>query len=98
MEAALDAMPRGLNDAFEETLQRIQKQPDGRKQLGMNTLMWISHARRPLRVMELGEALAINLKPGQAFSNRKYWQSKEILVTVDKESSIIRLVHYSVQE
>jgi len=105
MEDALDAMPRGLNDAFEETLQRIQKQPDGRKRLGMNTLMWISHARRPLRVMELGEALAINLKPGQTFSNRKYWQSQEMmvtsclgLVTVDKESSIIRLVHYSVQE
>lgn len=105
MEDALDAMPSGLNDAFEETLQRIQKQPDGRRRLGMNTLMWISHARRPLRVMELGQALAINLKPGETFSNSKYWQSQKMMVTsclglvvVDEESSIIRLVHYSVQE
>lgn len=105
MEDALDAMPSGLNDAFEETLQRIQKQPDGRRRLGMNTLMWISHARRPLRVMELSQALAINLKPGETFSNSKYWQSQKMMVTsclglvvVDEESSIIRLVHYSVQE
>lgn len=105
MEDALESMPHGLNDAFEETLQRIQKQPHGRSKLAMRTLMWISHARRPLKVDELSEALAINLMPGGTTSNRKYWQSQRMmvpsclgLVTVDEERSIIRLVHYSVQE
>ena len=103
MEEALVAMPRGLNDAFEETLQRIQKQPDGRKRIGLNALMWISHARRPLLVKELSEALAI--KPGDKAVNPKYKPSQKLMVacclglaTIDEESSVIRLVHYSVQE
>ena len=103
MEEALDSMPQGLNDAFEGTLQRIQNQPEKRKLLGMNTLMWISHARRPLKTAELSEALAI--RPGQTSMNSKFHKSQKMmvgcclsLVTVDKKSSIIRLVHYSVQE
>jgi hypothetical protein len=39
MEEALEKMPEGLSDAFEQTLLRISKQQDGRKNLGMNTLM-----------------------------------------------------------
>ena len=53
MEKALETMPCGLDDAFEETLQRIQDQPQNRKALGMNTLMWICHARRPMIIGEL---------------------------------------------
>lgn len=103
MEEALEKLPHGLNGAFEETLQRIQRQPEGRKRLGMNTLMWVSHVKRPLHVEELSDALAV--KMGEASLNPKYRPSQKLmvdcclgLVTVDKESSIVRLVHYSVQE
>ncbi|KAL9637688.1 MAG: hypothetical protein Q9164_002040 [Protoblastenia rupestris] len=103
MEDALEAMPRGLDDAFEDTLQRIQKQPEKRKNLGMKTLMWISHARRPLKAAELSEALAVS--PRQTFLNPKYQKSRKLmvacclgLVTFDEKSTFIRLVHYSVQE
>jgi len=103
VEEALDIMPSGLNDAVEETLQRIQKQPEKRRTLGMNTLMWISHSKRPLRVAELSEALSI--RPGESYLNPKFRKRQGLmlaccmgLVIVDKESSVIRLVHYSVQE
>lgn len=103
MEEALQLMPCGLDDAFEETMCRIQNQPDGRKRLGMNTLMWISHARRPLLVKELSEALAV--RTGMTSLNSRYQPLQKLmvecshgLVTVDEESSVIRLVHYSVQE
>ncbi|KAL9612899.1 MAG: hypothetical protein Q9167_002532 [Letrouitia subvulpina] len=103
MEEALQLMPCGLDDAFEETMRRIQNQPDGRKRLGMNTLMWISHARGPLLVKELSEALAI--RTGTASLNPRYQPLQKLmvecshgLVIVDEESSVIRLVHYSVQE
>lgn len=103
MEEALEKMPRGLKDAFEETIKRIQRQPEGRMRLGMNTLMWVSHVKRPLHFAELSEALAI--KPAEASLNPKYRPTPKLivdcclgLVTVDKESSIIRLVHYSVQK
>ena len=103
MHKALDAMPRGLEEAFEETLLRIQRQPEGRRKLGMNTLMWISHAKRPLLVSELSDALAV--RPGVTTLNPLYRPSQKLmvdsclgLVTINEESSVIRLVHFSVQE
>ena len=103
MEEALEVMPSGLDEAFEETLQRIQRQPEKRRMLGMSILMWISHARRPLKVAELSEALAV--KVGETSLNPKFSKSQKLmvacclgLVIVDEKSSVIRLVHYSVQE
>ena len=39
MEDAIEAMPHDLHQAFYQTLARIQRQPDGRKRLGMNVLL-----------------------------------------------------------
>lgn len=103
MEEALDQMPRDIGDAFEETLQRIKNQPDGQDTLGMNTLMWLAHARRPLLAAELSEALAIRL--GSASLSSKFRPSQKRMVdccmglaTVDEKSAVIRLMHHSVQE
>lgn len=103
MEDALEKLPCDLDDTFAETIQRIQKQPDGQDITGMNTLMWIVHARRPLLVTELSEALAI--KSGSTSLKTRYCPSQKRmvdccfgLVAVDEKSSIIRLVHFSVQE
>ena len=103
MEEALEKMPRGLEDAFKETLERIQKQPEGQNTLGMNTLMWLAHVRRPLLVNELSEALAIRSGSGFLKSRFRPSQKRMVdccmgLVTVDDKSSVIRLVHHSVQE
>ena len=103
MEDAIEAMPHDLHQAFYQTLARIQRQPDGRKRLGMKVLLWISHARGSLTVAELSEALAV--KPGNSSLNPRRRPSQNTmieccmgLVTVDRESSSIRLVHYALQE
>lgn len=103
MEEALDQLPRDIEDAFGETLQRIQNQPDGQNTLGMNTLMWLAHAKRPLLVAELSEAIAI--RPGSTSLNSKFRPSQKRMVgcclglaTVDEKSAVIRLMHHSVQE
>ena len=103
MEQALHTMPRGLNEAFKLTIQRIKERPDGQNTLGLSTLMWLTHARRPLLAVELSEALAIDL--GATSLNFRFRPSQKRmvdccmgLVVVDDKSSIIRLVHYSVQE
>ena len=103
MKTALGRLPRGLNDALDSTLSRIRDQPDGRRRIGSNTLMWISHAKRPLRVIELSEALAVRL--GDKSLNRDSQPRPGTivdccmgLVTVDEETSEVRLVHFSVQE
>ncbi|KAL8828698.1 MAG: hypothetical protein Q9191_002441 [Dirinaria sp. TL-2023a] len=103
MEAALETMPCGLDGAIEETLHRTQQQQSSRKNLSVKALMWISYAKRPLRVDQLADALAINStdrtwNPRNRPDSRLILESCLGLVTLDQESSVIRLVHYSVQE
>ena len=103
MKEALARIPLGLNDALGSTLSRIRNQPDGRRRMGLNTLMWISHAKRPLLINELSEALAI--RSGDSLLNRDSQPRPGVLtdccmglVTVDEKTSEVRLVHFSVQE
>ena len=103
MKRALGELPHGLNDALSSTLSRIRDQPGGRRRLGLNILMWISHAKRPLLVNELSEALAIRL--GDKSLNRDNQPRPGVivdccmgLVAVDEKSSEVRVVHFSVQE
>ena len=103
MRRALRKMPKSLDATFGETLKRLQRQSRSRSQLGLNTLMWISHAKRPLRVEELQQALAIDPEDTSLDADN-YASVKHMvecclgLATIDEESSSIRLVHYSVQE
>ena len=103
MRRALRKMPKSLDATFDETLKRLQRQSKSRSQLGLYTLMWISHAKRPLQVEELQQALAIDPED-TSLDMENYASVKHViecclgLVTVDEESSSIRLVHYSVQE
>ena len=103
MEEALETMPRALDDAFEATLKRIQDQPENRRALGMKALMWISYAQRPLLIGELVDILA--LKSSERSLNQRHRPSPRLLleccfglVSLDEKSSVVRLVHYSVQE
>jgi uncharacterized protein YjiS (DUF1127 family) len=57
IEDALDDIGITLKNAFEETMNRIQDMPEGRRRLGMHALAWISYARRPLTVCELLDVL-----------------------------------------
>lgn len=103
MEDALEALSRNLPGAFEETINRIQRLPESRRQLGMNALMWICHAKCPLTVSELSEALSVRV--GQVDISRKRCPSANMileccqgLVILDPESMSIRLAHYAIQE
>jgi hypothetical protein len=103
MEDALISLSRNLPEAFEETIARIQRLPDSRRRLGINTLMWICHAKRTLTVFELSEALSVRL--GQTNMSQKYCPSPNMiieccqgLVILDSESKSIRLAHYAIQE
>lgn len=71
--------------------------------LARRAICWISYAQRPLTTQELCCALAI--EPGdKALNTDNVYEIEDIvsicagLVTVDEESSIIRLTHYTAQE
>jgi len=81
---------------------RMKEQPKSRMELGMSTIMWWLLAKR-LLVKELQHALAVKARD-------TVWDEEDIptatvflsaclgLVVVDKETTTVRLVHYSLQE
>ena len=101
----LDEMTRGegLGDAYAATLSRIEAQQKSRSKLGIKVLMWVSHSERPLHVDELCHALGV--EEGSMDLNTRNIPAIETLltcclglVTVEKSSSTVRPVHYTLQE
>ena len=75
----------------------------GHRKLARQVLAWITYAQRLLTTEELRHALAIELDE-RALDDQNLNDTEEIvsvcagLVTIDQESSIIRLTHYTTQE
>ena len=92
-----------LGQAFEDTIQRIEREPRNRQQVAMQTLVWLSHACRPLQINHLLYALATQVGD-TVFDRDNLLQPRLIvescfgLVVIDEESSNVRLVHYTLQD
>ena len=92
-----------LDNVYDQTMRRIREQKGDRSRLGMEVLMWVSHAERPLRIDELCHALATEM--GAPDLNSENIRSQDTvlrsclgLAVVDKETSTVRLIHYTLQE
>ncbi|KIW67300.1 hypothetical protein PV04_06564 [Phialophora macrospora] len=100
--SAQDKQQNALTQAYEYAIERIDGQKSGFRGLAKRVLSWITCAKRPLTTLELQHALAVN--PGDAeLDEENIPETDDIisvcagLVTVDEESGIIRLVHYTTQ-
>ena len=92
-----------LGDVYGATVERIKAQDGDKSRLGMAALMWISHAERPLGADELCHALAVQLGStdfdvGNIPSMSTLVSCCQGLITVDKEASTMRLIHFTLQE
>lgn len=92
-----------LDNAYRETIRRVESQPSGDVELAKNIISWITLARRPLTCDELRSALAV--EPGTTELDPEALLGIEDLaavcgglVIVDGESNIVRLVHYTAQQ
>ncbi|KFY91994.1 hypothetical protein V498_05199 [Pseudogymnoascus sp. VKM F-4517 (FW-2822)] len=103
---ALKKLPTGseaYDNAYEDAMRRIEGQLAGEKELAKQVLSWITCAKRPLTTSELEHALAVELEESQ-FDEENLSPIEDMvsvcagLVTVDEESGIVRLVHYTTQE
>jgi len=101
----LDEMTKGegLCDAYPATLSRMKAQQKSRSKLGVEVLVWASHAERPLHVDELCHALGV--EDGSMELNIRNIPGIETLipctlgfVEVEKSSSTVRLVHSTIRE
>ncbi|KAI1743343.1 ankyrin repeat protein [Xylaria scruposa] len=84
-------------------MHRIEKQSEAQASLAKRTLAWIVCAMEPLDHRVLRDALAVQPKDREFNSNRVTKLDTIIsvccgLVTVDKGSDVIRLVHFTAQE
>lgn len=90
-------------------MKRIKEQKPGFCHLAASTLSWLSHAKRQLKKLELQYALSVNMELDsnnipQEFDDDGIPEIDLIvsschgLVTVDEESDVIQLVHYTTQE
>ncbi|KAL2671363.1 hypothetical protein Neosp_013948 [[Neocosmospora] mangrovei] len=94
---------QALDYAYEQAMERINSQKPGLRDIALQVLAWITCAKRPLTQLELQHALAVEPDTAQ-FDEENLPDIQGMvsaccgLVTIENESSIIRLVHYTTQE
>jgi hypothetical protein len=103
IRTALEKLPKGseaYDQAYREAMERIEGQTADYEILAKQVLSWITCAMRPLTTLELQHALAVEV--GESELDQENLPEIEDmvsvctgLVTVDEESHIIRLVHYT---
>jgi hypothetical protein len=103
---ALKKLPTG-SEAYDYTygnaMERIGRQAEDAKELALQVLAWIVCAKRPLKTTELQHALAVEIDEPE-LDEENFPEIENMvsvcagLVTVDADSNIIRLVHYTTQE
>ncbi|KAI9772445.1 MAG: hypothetical protein M1840_000648 [Geoglossum simile] len=106
IKQALRNLPQGvegLDETYRKAMERIQCQAEGYKKLAQQVLCWVTHAKRALSTLEIRHALAVRANTVQL--DEDFLPEIEILssvcaglIIIDKNSDIVRLVHYTTQK
>lgn len=100
---ALPTGPEGYDQAYQQAMERVEGQVLKCKVLAKRVLSWIVCVRQPLTTLELRHALAVEIGESE-FDLENLPETEDLvsicagLVTVDLESDIICLLHYTTQE
>src|SRR5438105_2116036 len=103
IRTALRKLPTGTNAydlAYKAAMERIESSVPSRN-VAKQVLSWITCAKRPLKAIELCHALAVEIDDFEQCDEGDLPVIEDIvavctgLVIVDKESDIIRFVHYT---
>ncbi|KXJ85091.1 hypothetical protein Micbo1qcDRAFT_198942 [Microdochium bolleyi] len=106
IRSALEGLATGsdaYDAAYTDAMYRIKGQLPEQEQLAFQALSWIACAKRPLKTVELLHALGTEPEES-AFDEENIPDIREVLanccglVTVDEQTGIVRLVHYTTQE
>ncbi|KAF5012488.1 hypothetical protein FDECE_1461 [Fusarium decemcellulare] len=103
IKKALKHLPTGLDQTYDQAMARIESQGESAREMAKQVLSWVIHARRALSPAELQHAVAVEL--GQTYLDTEFIPEVAIacsicagLVTIDTQSNVVRLVHYTTQE
>lgn len=100
---ATDGKGNVYSAVYDEAMKRIESQPSEHIELAQNILSWITGAMRPLKVVELQHALAIEEDEAEIDQDNITPVETMLsvcagLITVSEQSGVIRLVHQTTQE
>lgn len=100
---SLETIPEDLDGVYDEAMLRIEAQNRDDLQLAESILSWITYAYRPLKLIELCHALAVEpeedtLDPENMPDILTLVDICAGLVTIDESSGVIRLVHFTTQD
>lgn len=100
MKEALNSLPTNSEEAYGRALQAMTP---GQKEAAFRVMSWIFHARRPLRMKELQEALAIDEDKGECHTDtlpdpKVIVAECASLIVHDKAADAVGFAHYTVQE
>ena len=106
IKTVLRKLPAGseaYDCAYKEAMERIEGQSADSEGLAKDVLSWITCARNPFTTLELRHALAVEIGTSELDEDNLPEIEDMVsvcagLVTVDKGSDIIRLIHYTAQE
>ncbi|KAK4465531.1 ankyrin repeat-containing domain protein [Cladorrhinum samala] len=106
LRTCLASLPSGSGAyhlAYDEAVERIERQHHDQVELAKQVLSWITSAVRPLTTAELQHALAVEPDTMGLDEDNLPDIGDMVtvcagLVTVDRESDVIRLVHYTTQQ
>lgn len=98
----LKSLPEDLDETYDKAWKRIESQPMYHKTTARKTIGWLTYAFRPLSLMELQHALAI--ERGVDFDEDDIVEAQHIinicagLVTVDINTKRVNLVHFTTKK
>jgi ankyrin repeat protein len=100
---ALKALPKEIDETYDEVLQRIERQDPKDADLAKRILAWISYAKRPLSISEQQHALgtiprASDIDDDTLIPEDLLMSVCAGITTIERESRIVRLVHYTTEE
>ncbi|OCK95650.1 purine and uridine phosphorylase [Cenococcum geophilum 1.58] len=106
IKTTLKKLPTGseaYDYAYKEAMERIEDQIADSRELAKQVLSWITCAKRPLTTLELQHAIAVEIGVSELDEDNLPEIEDMVsvcagLVTINEESGIIRLVHYTTQE
>ncbi|KAL3472480.1 hypothetical protein BJX99DRAFT_272889 [Aspergillus californicus] len=106
LEEALDQLPGGsnrLDSAYEQAITRIESQGTACCEMALRVLSWLAYCKRALTAQELQHALGT--RNGKSDLDRRFLPDLDIidsicagLVAFDRDSGLLRLVHYTTKE
>lgn len=99
-------LPLAAEEAFKDTLDRINRQPDSIKTLATEALIWVLHATDPFEVDEIREILAVDLDAQEFDPDRMVsWKIIErsccgllTATVIDDQLYFVKFVHSALQE